>query len=191
MTSFARALVLVASLLVCGCSGRRAGRIQDPSECPRVPEADAVRADSVSLARLTGRFRMVQVDTVRGDQRSDSFFLELHLLDSATVVTLVRDNERVRSFLPSMPPLHILPLVGSQPGVRPPWRGDQRGLLAWSCWPHLCADEASTTYRFRHVSARSIRGVWALSSWGIASGVDPKTGRRLPLPAGVFCMTPA
>jgi hypothetical protein len=143
------------------------------------------------LARLTGRFRIVQIDTVRGDQPRDDFVIDLRLLDSVTIATLVRDDERVRAVFRSQPPLKILPLVGSQPGVTPPWRGDQHGLLAWSCWPHRCADDASTTYRFRHVSSRNIRGVWALSGWGIAAGIDPKTGRRLPLPAGVFCMTPA
>jgi hypothetical protein len=161
------------------------------AECPRVPEADAVRTDSVALARLTGRFRIVTIDTVRGDQRRSGFFVELRLLDSATVATLVREDERVRAFLPSMPPLHILPLVGSGPGSALPWRGDQRGLLEWSCWPQRCADEASTSYRFQYVRSQSIRGVWGLSSWGIASGIDPKTGRRVPLPAGIFCMTPA
>lgn len=191
MTSFPRALVLLASFLVSGCFGRQAARMQAKAECPPVPEADAVQTDSVSLARLTGRFRIVEIDTVRGDQRRDEFFVDLRLLDSATIATLVRDDERVRTFFRSQPPLRILPLVGSQPGVTPPWRGDQHGLLAWSCFPHRCADEASTTYRYRYISSRSIRGVWALSSWGIAAGIDPKTGRRLPLPAGVFCMTPA
>jgi hypothetical protein len=191
MTYSARALVVLASSLACGCFGRPAARTQATAECPPVPEADAVPTDAVSLARLTGRFWVVQIDTVRGDQPRDDFLLDLRLLDSVTIATLVRDDERVRAVFRSQPPLKILPLVGSQPGVTPPWRGDQHGLLAWSCWPHRCADDASTIYRFRHVSSRNIRGVWALSSWGIAAGVDPKTGRRLPLPGGVCPITPS
>lgn len=190
MTYSARALVLLASSLVCGCFGRQAVRTQDSAECPRVPEANAVRTDSVPLERLTGRFRIVQIDTVRSGEPRDSFFVDLRLLDSATIATLVRDDARARVYLPSTPPLHIIPLVGSRPGIRQPWRGDQRGLSEGSCWPKRCADEAPTNYRFEYVGARSIRGVWTLSDWGIASGFDPKTGLRLSLPAGIFCMTP-
>lgn len=186
-----RTLVLLTSPLLSACLGQHTARPQSPTECPRVPEANAARTDSVPLARLTGRFRIVQIDTVREDQPPRRFFVELRLLDSASIATLVREDERVRAFFKSRPPLEIFPLVGSQPGVTQPWRGDQRGLLAWSCWPTECADEVSTRYRFRFVGSRDIRGVWGISSWGIASGVDPKTGRRIPLPAGIFCMTPA
>lgn len=150
-----------------------------------------MRTDSLPLTRLTGRFRIVRIDTVSGPKPRDSFFVDLRLLDSATIKTIVSEDERVREFLRSKPPLRILPLVGSQPGVTMPWRGDHRRLLAWSCWPRECADEASTIYRFQYVGSRDIRGVWGLSSWELASGIDPKTGRRLPLPAGIFCMTPA
>lgn len=191
MTYFARALVLLATSLACGCFGRQAVRPPAPAECPRAPQADLVRTDSVSLARLTGRFRIVRIDTVRGDQARDSFFVELRLLDSASIATLVRDDERARAYFRSLPPLQIVPLVGSRPGFAQPWRGDHRGLSEGSCWPKRCADEASIAYRFQYVESQSIRGVWALSSWGIASGIDPKTGRRLPLPAGIFCMAPA
>ncbi len=191
MTKTARILVLLASPFVVSCVGRHTVGPQSPTECPSVPEAGAVRTDSLPLTRLTGRFRIVKVDTVGGPKPRDSFFVELRLLDSATIETLVREDERVRAFFRSQPPLQILPLVGSQPGVTQPWRGDHRRLLAWSCWPQRCSDEASTIYRFQYVGSRDIRGVWGLSSWGIASGIDPKSGRRLPLPAGIFCMTPA
>jgi hypothetical protein len=31
--------------------------------------------------------------------------------------------------------------------------------------------------RFRCIGSQSVRGVWALSSWGITGAIDPNTGR--------------
>jgi hypothetical protein len=178
-----RALYIAIPLLLSSCTRRVVTAPQTTTDCPRSPSATAVRTDSVPVERITGRFRLVLVDTVNRQLPPNIDTVRLDVPDSAWLAALQEDARR-RGFVTK-------PAGPLRTDSRPyQLRADWREMIWGSCLPVRCNDESPTYFSFRYVEANGVRGEWSNSMSGIVYLADPKTGRRLPPPAGVFCLLP-
>lgn len=158
----------------------------EPNGCPRVPPTGAVRADSIPLARLVGRSLIVRIDTVRRPFTIDSLIVDLQPPDSLYIDQLMADLRRQAGGNGFVTRAKGPPLVERR-STEGPWRVNTREMVWGSCFPSRCNDESPTTFTFRYLTDQSIRGVWRNPLSGIAGLFDSR-GRRLPPPAGIFCM---
>lgn len=179
-------LVLPVTIVACAQSHVRSTESPLATGCPRMPTSDAVVTDSVPLNRLAGRARLVRVDTVN-PQRTP-WFQEINLQppDSAFRRMLADVNSSVVRVPPTGRP--VPPLVHVRSGW-PIWMAGPFAMSSGECLGILCADASPTYYEFRNISPTVVRGIWWNNMTGIGVLIDPKSGRRLPHPAGYFCMT--
>lgn len=189
MLNLGRVVLLLACCVPWACVHRSRVPAQATADCPLVREADAVRTDSIPLARITGRSRLVLIDTVNRQRAPESLYVTLRAPDSTYLVMLAEGFRRATGVGYARPPKGP-PLVEFEAG-HANWRADWRGMTSGACFPVRCMDESATTFKFRYLGARSVRGVWSNPMAGIGILVDPKTQRPLRPPAGIFCMMPA
>ncbi|WP_439643469.1 hypothetical protein [Gemmatimonas sp.] len=173
----------LAGLCLGGCAGRQVATPQVTSDCSRFPEAAAVRTDSVPLSRLTGRFSLVLIDTVNRQLPPNIDTVTLGPPDSAYMAALEAQATRWGFVTKPVGPVRTNSRTGPME-----YRTDGKEMVTGTCAPLRCMDESPTYFTFRFLSPHSIRGEWANGMTGIAMLADPKTGRRLPPPAGVFCL---
>lgn len=159
--------------------------------CPRTPPPDAVPYDTAQWRAVAGRFRMFHYDTInRPDWNPGGHLIELQPVDSAYEAELrSRDAARLRVFRNARPS-PIPRLVGIE-RVDATVRVDPNLVfyvetLVDGC-DRDCHDSSPTFYSFTTTTANGYRGQWVNNMTGIAVMTDPKSGRRLPAPAGYFC----
>jgi hypothetical protein len=187
MRHWLRFLVVLTGGASLACPGPRMARPQATADCSRAPEADAVRTDSIPLERLTGRARLIFIDTVNPQQPVRRAEVALFPPDSTFLENLAEINRQSVRFRPSATPVRPSPLVDARPG-QAMWLAGPFGMSEGECLAMICFDTSPTYVSFRYVSGRAVRGTWWNDMTGIVVLVDEKTGRQLPPPAGIVCL---
>lgn len=141
--------VILASLAACNrrVGHGSGGRVS--AACPRVPEAGAVRTDSIPLECLTGRSRLVLVDTVNAQLEPTIVRVELQAPDSTFLAILA--NAQRPSPLAREPsrPRTAPPLVQFHAGSEI-WLAHQFGMSVGECLGIGCTDTSPTYLKFRY-----------------------------------------
>lgn len=193
-------LLLHTLLLTLGCAVRRDPARANPPGCPAAP-AQSAPFDTAQWRELSGRFRLVQFDTVnRRNWDPEGMPIELREPDSAFVAGWNQDEERsVRFAKTRRPPLErdtlMIPaprLVGVEgDGTRTLLNGStiyRPGVIVIGSCRRICLDGSPTYLTLTHRTATGFRGEWVDFMTGIGVLLDPDTKRRLPHPAGYFCL---
>ncbi len=186
MRRLIRIFALLASGAAAACLGPRTARPPATPDCPRTPEPEAVRADSIPFSRLAGRSRLIFLDTVNPQLPPTFAQVNLRPPDSAFLTMLDEINRQAVRFDPSARPRQTPPLLDFREGEAM-WLAGPFFMSNGECLSR-CMDASPTLVSFRYLTTRSVRGVWWNNMTGIAVMTDPKTGRRLPSPAGIVCM---